>query len=115
MRSTFGIVSLLVALVLGAGLFAMNARHSGPTSQTATQAEAQAQAEAATANFSQAAIELQAYQAQNGTFVGASLPPAYGVTLASTTATAYCLQAGTGASVQHEVGPGGTPQPGPCA
>ena len=53
---------------------------------------------------------LQAYFDENHTYVGATLPPGSEVTLAVAGPTSYCLQDGN----EHEVGPGGTPQPGPC-
>jgi len=34
--------------------------------------------------------------------------------LARADASSYCLQAGTGATLQHYAGPGGTPAAGPC-
>ena len=54
---------------------------------------------------------MQAYFDQNQTYVGATLPAGSGVVLASADATSYCLQDGS----EHEVGPGGTPQPGACS
>ena len=113
-RTGFGIVSLLVALVLGGALWAMNASKTGPSSEAAKQAESQAQQLSVTANFGQAAIQLETFHAENGTYVGASLPPVYRVTLARADASAYCLQAGTGAAVQHLAGPGGQPAAGSC-
>jgi hypothetical protein len=53
---------------------------------------------------------LQAYYDQNQTYVGATLPAGSGVVLVSADATSYCLQDGS----DHEIGPGGAPQPGPC-
>jgi hypothetical protein len=41
-RSGLGIVSLLLALVLGGALWAMNVSHAGPTSEPAQRAETQA-------------------------------------------------------------------------
>jgi len=113
-RGAFGVVSLLVALALGGMLFAMNANNSGPSSATAQRAETQAQQVAATANFGQAAIQLQTFYAENATYVGAVLPPSYGVTLVRADATSYCVQMGSGTAVQHLVGPGGQPTAGGC-
>ena len=61
-------------------------------------------------NFNQVVPGLQAYFDENHTYVGATLPPGSEVTLAVADPTSYCLQYGN----EHEVGPGGTPQPGPC-
>jgi hypothetical protein len=113
-RNGVGLVSLLLVLVLVGLLWGMNASRSGPTSDQATKAESQAQQVSAAVNFGQAAIELEAFQAQNGTYLGAALPPSYGVSLARADASSYCLQAGTGAALQHLAGPGGQPAAGPC-
>jgi hypothetical protein len=113
-RGGLGIVSLLLALVLGGALWAMNAGSSGPTSAPAKQAESQAQQVSATANFGQAAIQLETFHAENGTYVGTPLPPSFGVSLARADASSYCLQMGAGAAVQHLVGPGGQPAAGSC-
>ncbi len=113
-RGMFGIVSLLIALVLGAGFWMMNARSSGPTSQTAQRAETQAQVESASINFSQASLQLETFHAENGTYVGAVLPASFGVPLARAAPASYCLQAGTGPSVQHVAGPGGQAAAGAC-
>ena len=72
-RSGLGVVSLLVALALGGLLWAMNANQSGPSSAAAQRVETQAQQVSATANFGQAAIQLQTFYAENGTYVGAVL------------------------------------------
>jgi len=113
-RSGLGIVSLLLALALGGAVWALNARRSGPSSQAAQQAEEQAQGVAATANFGQAAIQLETFHAENGTYVGASLPPSYGVSLVRADVSSYCLQTGVGTAAQHVTGPGGQPAAGPC-
>ena len=113
-RGAFGVVSLLVSLVLGGLLWAMNANQSGPSSAAAQHVETEAQQVSATANFGGAAIQLQTFYAENGTYVGAVLPPSFGVTLVRTDASSYCVQMGTGTALQHEVGPGGQPAPGGC-
>jgi len=113
-RGGFGIVSLLLALVLGGALWAMNASKAGPTSEPAQKAESQAQQVAATANFGAAAVQLETFHAENATYSGVSLPPSFGVTLVRADASSYCLQTETGAAVQHLVGPGGQPAPGSC-
>lgn len=110
MLSVIGIPALLIALFLGAYLSMQDMRSNGPTSPAGQQAIAQAQSATAGLNFNQAVPGLQAYFDQNHTYVGATLPPGSGVALAGATPTAYCLQSGN----EHEVGPGGTPQPGPC-
>jgi hypothetical protein len=109
-----GLVGLLATFALVGALWSMQARKSGPGSEPARTAESQAQQVSAAANFGQAAVELQAYFAENGSYAGATLPPAFGVVLARADASSYCLQAGTSATAQHLAGPGGTPAAGPC-
>lgn len=114
MSRSFGLVLLLVTLAIGGVLFAMQSRSEGPTSPAVTQAETQAIQESAGVNFQAADQVMQAALAENGTYAGAVLPPGSGVVLASATTTSYCLQAGVGTALEHEVGPGGSAQPGPC-
>lgn len=111
---TLGLLSLIAALAVGGWLFLAQARESGPSSDAAKRAEAQASAGAAGTSFQAALPAMQAYFAEHGTYAGATLPPTYGVVVARADAASYCLQAGTGDSVQHVAGPGGTPAPGPC-
>ena len=108
-----GLVSLLITLAIGGYLYAQQAKTVGPTSKVATQAEAQAAAGVAATNFQAAAPVMQDWLAEHGTYAGASLPPGYGVTVARADGVSYCLQAGT-VAVQHQVGPTGPVQPGPC-
>lgn len=109
-----GLVSVICSLAIVGALIALNARENGPTSESARAAEAQATAAVGTINFTQAATELAAFHAENGTFAGAALPPAFGVTLVRADAASYCLQAGIRASVQHFTGPAGPAAAGPC-
>ena len=102
--------AILITLFLGAYLSMQQMRSNGPTSPSGQQQIAQAQSAGAGVDFNQVVPTLQAYFDENQTYVGATLPPGSGVTLVSADATSYCLQSGT----EHEVGPGGTPQPGSC-
>ncbi|TML70560.1 MAG: hypothetical protein E6G13_08330 [Actinobacteria bacterium] len=113
-RGGIGLLGLLVSLALVGALWMMDARQNGPTSQSAQRAETEAQQATAGINFSQAALQLEAFHAQSGTYVGAALPPSFGVTLGRADAASYCLQSGTGTAVQHLVGPGGQPAAGGC-
>ena len=79
MSRSFGLVAVICSLAIVAALMALNARESGPTSQTAQRAETQGQAAVSSLNFTQAATELEAYRAEHGTYAGATLPPAFGV------------------------------------
>ena len=101
---------LLISLAIGGFLFVKQSQTTGPTSSVATQAETQAANDAAATNFAAAAPTLQAWFADNSTYAGVSLPPVYNVTVVRADATGYCLQSGA----EHEDGPGGQPQPGPC-
>ena len=105
-------VLLVLTLAVGGYLFAQQAKTNGPTSQVAQQAEAQATAAAAATSFDAALPTLQAWYADRGTYAGAVLPPAYGVSLVRGDATSFCLQS-TDAQT-HETGPNGAPAAGPC-
>ena len=110
MLRVLGIPAVLITLLVVAYLSMQSMRSNGPTSASGQQAIAQAQYGTAGVNFSQAVPALQSYFDQNQTYAGATLPAGSGVVLVRAYATSYCLQDGN----EHEVGPGGTPQPGPC-
>jgi hypothetical protein len=114
MSRSFGLVATVCSLAIVAVMMAMNMQQNGPTSQTARQAEDQANAAVGTINFTQAATELTAFHAESGTYAGAALTPSFGVTLVRADAASFCLQSGTGASVQHFTGPAGPAARGPC-
>jgi type II secretory pathway pseudopilin PulG len=114
MGRAFGLISIVVSLALVGILWALTMQHSGPTSATAKQAERDATAAVSAINFTAAATQLEAYHAENATYVGATVPPSFGVTLVRTDAASYCLQTGVGASAQHFAGPGGAAAAGPC-
>ena len=112
---TLGLVSLLAALAIGGYVFSQQAKTVGPTSTLAQQAETQANAEVGAANFRAAVPELEAWFTEHQTYEGAALSPGYNVLVMRATAAGYCLQAGSGTTVQHVIGPGSvTPVPGPC-
>jgi len=110
MLRVVGIPVMLVAVFVGVYLSTQDMQSNGPTSTSGQQAITEAQSATAGVDFNQVVPGLQAYFDQNRTFVGASLPVGSGVVLASADATSYCLQDGK----EHEIGPSGTPQPGPC-
>jgi hypothetical protein len=114
MTRVFGLLMVLVALAVGAYIFAVHARDQGPTSQTVTAVEQRAESAVAATNFQGVAASLQAWFAANATYAGATLPPGSGVVLVRADSTSYCLQTTVGPGVEHEIGPGGQPQPGPC-
>ncbi len=110
MLRVLGIPAVLIVLFVGAYLSMKDMSSNGPTSASGQQEISQAQSATAGLDFSQAVPALQAYFDQNHTYAGATLPVGSDVTLVSADATTYCLQSGN----EHEVGPGGQPQPGPC-
>jgi FKBP-type peptidyl-prolyl cis-trans isomerase 2 len=110
MLRVIGVPALLVTVFIAAYLSMKDLQSNGPTSPAGQQAIAQADSATAGLDFSQAVPGLQAYFDQNHTYAGATLPPGSQVTLVSADTTSYCLQSGN----EHEVGPGGTPQSGPC-
>jgi len=105
---------MVCSLAIVAVLMAVSMGHNGPTSKSTKRAEAQATAAVGSLNFTGAATELEAYKSEHATYAGAVLPPAFGVTVVRADASTYCLQAGVGGTVQHFIGPGGTPAAGPC-
>jgi Tfp pilus assembly protein PilE len=109
-----GLISLISVVAIVGALMAMQMQNSGPTSERVQEAEARAEAAVSSINFTQAAMELTAHHVETGTYVGANVTPASGVTLVRADASSYCLQAGVGDSVQHFTGPGGPAAPEPC-
>ena len=101
---------LLVSLSIGGFLFVRQSQQAGPASPAVTEAATAA----AGASFAAAAPTLEAWFVDHGTYAGVTLPPAYGLAVVRADATSFCLQAGAGPLPTHEVGPHGTPAPGPC-
>lgn len=114
MTRLVGLVSVLAALAVAVYLYSAQTRGSGPASPSVTSAEARAETTAAATNFQGVVASLQAWFAENGTYAGAALPPGSGVVLVRADTNGYCLQTTAGTAVEHEAGPGGQPQPGPC-
>jgi hypothetical protein len=114
MTRLLGVTLLLVSVAVGGYLFAAQSRSEGPAAPAVTRAEAQALSAVAATNFQGADASLQAWYAGNATYAGATLPPGSGVVLVRADASSYCLQTAAGAAVEHELGPGGQPQPGSC-
>jgi hypothetical protein len=111
MRS-LSLVSLLVTLVVVAFLWTRSAQETGLAPSDAPSDAAKV---AAAFSLQQAAPALVAWRSTAGTYAGASLPASSGVTVVRADATSFCLQAGTGANVQHLTGPeGNAPVDGPC-
>ncbi len=114
MGRAFGLISIVVSLALVGILWALTMQHSGPTATSTKKAERDATAAVAAINFTAAATQLEAFHAENATYVGATLPPSFGVTLVRADAASDCLQSGVGTSAQHFAGPGGASAAGSC-
>jgi hypothetical protein len=110
MSRSLGFPLLIISLAIGSFLFVKQSQTAGPTSSVAQQAETRAAAAGSATDFAAALPELQAWFADHGTYAGATLPPAYGITVARADATSFCLESGD----EHQVGSAGSPQPGPC-
>jgi ABC-type transport system substrate-binding protein len=112
MTRSFGMIMLVLVLAIGGYLFAQQSKSEGPTAPAVQQAETRAQTAASATSFDAALPTVQAWYADNGTYAGLTLPPAYAVTVVRADASSYCLQSADGTS--HENGPNGSPQSGPC-
>jgi hypothetical protein len=112
MSRALGLPLVLIALAVGAFLFVQQSRTSGPTAPAVTRMETRASNAVAGANFASAAPALQAWFAEHATYAGTTLPPGTGVVLVRADTSGYCLQ--TADAAQHELGPGGRPEPGAC-
>ena len=99
------LLSLVVALLIGAFLWSGQTHGSSSPDRQVEQAQQTASA----VTFQQAASVLEDFRAVNGTYAGASLA-GFGVRLARADAASYCIQAGA----SHLAGPGGAVQPGTC-
>jgi hypothetical protein len=108
-------MSFLVAAAVATFLWTKSAQETGPASPAAKQAEQQALQAASSINFQQAVPTVEAWFAENGTYAGVTLPPAYGVAVMRADSASYCLQGTIAGRVAHLVGPGGSaPVDGPC-
>ena len=116
MTRGLGLVSLLATLVISAMLF--SSQLTGGGSKAASPKESpivqQANSVAVEATAVQAERELAAYEAENGTFVGATVTDISGVTVLHAEPTTVCLQLVSGGGVLYDAGPGGTPSAQHC-
>jgi len=64
------------------------------------------------AEFTGARATLDAQRNATGSYEGAPLTPP--MMLIRADANSYCIEYAQGPVLQHLIGPGGTPQPGPC-
>jgi len=116
MTRGLGLVSLVVSLVISLMLFSSQLTGGGskPVTPKQNPIVQQASSVAAEATAMQAEHELAAYQAERGSFVGATVTDISGVTLLHAEPTAFCLQIASNAGVLYDAGPGGTPSPTRC-
>jgi hypothetical protein len=111
MTRGLGLVSLVATLAISGMLFSsqLNGGGSNPTTPKQNPIVQQASSVAATAAAMQAERELAAYQAEQGTFVGAIVTDIAGVTVLHTEPTTFCLQIASNGGLLYDAGPGGTP------
>ena len=114
MTRSLGLPLLLVSLVIGAYLFVQQSKTSGPTSPAVRQDIAAGELGRRARTVQAASASLQAWLAEHGTYAGATLDPSLTVQLVRADASSFCLQSNVGTAVEHEIGPGGQPQPGSC-
>jgi hypothetical protein len=107
-----GIVSLVLAtLLVGLGMVSQPWKSSDQKSATAEVNRAQLTADGV--KLQQGAVVVEQFHALNGSYAGASLG-GLGVRLVRADATSYCLESGSGPTLSHLDGPGGTPAVGAC-
>ena len=111
MTRSFGLVSLVVSLVVSLMLFSSQLTGGGskPASPKQNPVVQQASSVAADAAAMQAEHELAAYQADRGTFVGATVTDISGVAVLHAEPTTFCLQITSTGGILYDAGPGGTP------
>jgi len=107
MTRGLGIVSLVVSLVISLMLFSSQLTRGGskPASPKENPIVQQAGSVAAEAAAMQAEHELAAYQADRGTFVGATVTDIAGVTVLHAEPTTFCLQIASGEASSTTPGP----------
>jgi hypothetical protein len=106
------LVSLILALAVGAWILSSYSGRSAGGHTPAQQID-EAQQAATGVAFRQAQVQLEQHRALDGTYAGASVESS-GVALVRADASSYCLEARSGSSTTHMNGPDGAPAPGPC-
>jgi Tfp pilus assembly protein PilE len=112
MGRAVGIVSLLLGTLVIGLMIASQSSHSSDRKSASAEINRAAQT-AAEVKLQQAAFAVEQFHALNGTYAASSLG-GLGVRLARADAASYCLESGSGATIAHLAGPGGTPAPGAC-
>ena len=112
MTRSLGLVSLLVALAIAGYVVSQQLKSTGPSSPTASKAMVEAGSEVSTLNLQQAALALEQFRTESGSYAGAALG-GFAVELRRADAASYCVQT-LRTPVSHLAGPGGTPASGGC-
>jgi hypothetical protein len=111
----FGLLSLIASLAIGGVVISSQlGQRSKPATPQQNRVIAQANAAAASVTALQAERQMAVYQAEHGTFEGASVSGIAGATLLRADASGFCLQLTTASGVLYDAGPGGTPTAQHC-
>jgi len=113
MGRAVGIVSLVLGTLVIGLMMSWQSWRSSSDRKSASAEIARAAQTAAEVKLQQAAFAVEQFHALNGTYAASSLG-GLGVRLARADASSYCLESGTGATLVHLAGPGGTPSAGAC-
>jgi hypothetical protein len=116
MTRGLGLISLLVSLAICGMLYSsqLQGTASKPSSPQQNRVVQEANSAATRIAALQAERELAAYQAERGTFVGATVTDISGVTVLHAEATTFCLQIASNGGLLYDAGPGGTPSGTRC-
>jgi hypothetical protein len=111
-----GLISLVVSLAISGILFSsqLNGGGSKASSPEQSQIVQEANSAAASVGAMQAERELAAYQAERGTFAGATVTDISGVTVLHAEPAAFCLRIASSGGILYDAGPGGTPSKERC-
>ena len=110
-RTTF---VLIIVLAIGVGAWKTLLAPQAKKGADAAGASAEAIVDTVSrAYFTGADATLQAQFSATGSYVGARLEPP--MSLVRVDGATYCIQLDRPSGQAHENGPGGTPEPGPCA
>jgi len=108
-----GLLSLVAVLAIGGLTFKLGTPGgSGSVGGQTASGGSGPSAQVDQALFAAADVSLAAYRATSGTFAGATPPQS--MTIVRADEASYCIQSVHGGVTEHEVGPGGQVQPGPC-
>jgi len=110
MTRGLGLISLVVSLAISGILFSSQLNGAGSKASNPKQSQIVQEANSAAANIAavQAERELATYQAERGTFAGATVTDISGVTVLHAEPAAFCLRIASNGGVLYDAGPGGT-------